>query len=81
VEYTLQEHIVNGVITPVVKIFENYFEDVAQLDFDCLHELLHFGYSLEEMARLFIHGENASMDILGPSYIYSGYVCVYPNFL
>ena len=61
---TLQEHIVKGDITPVAKILENHFEDVAQLDFDWLHELLDIGCSFEEMARLLIDGENASPWIL-----------------
>jgi hypothetical protein len=56
--YTLQEHIVKRDITPVAKILEIHFEDVAQLDFDWLHELLDIGCSFEDMARLLMDGEN-----------------------
>jgi hypothetical protein len=75
---TLQEHIVKGDITPVAKILENHFEDVAQLDFDWLHELLDIGCSFEEMARLLIDGENASPWILldHPTSVQATYVHV-----
>jgi hypothetical protein len=57
---TLQEFILREDVTEVAKLLEDHFEEVAQLEFDWLHELLDIGCHYEEMARLLIDGKNAS---------------------
>jgi hypothetical protein len=61
---TLHECVVKGDIGAVTKLLEEHFNDVAQLEFDWLHELLEIGCMCEEIARLLIDGENASPWIL-----------------
>ena len=57
---TLHDYVVKGDTQAVTKLLTEHFDDVAQLEFDWLHELLDIGCMYEEMARLLIDGENAS---------------------
>lgn len=56
----LQELVIAGDIVAITKLLSTRFEEVAQLEFDWLHELLDMGSSFEEMATLLIAGEQAS---------------------
>ncbi|KAH8743503.1 hypothetical protein F5882DRAFT_137695 [Hyaloscypha sp. PMI_1271] len=58
--YELQECVAKGDVTPVIGLLEEHFEEIAQQEFDWLHELLDIGCSFEEMARLLIDGEVSS---------------------
>ncbi|KAE8454590.1 hypothetical protein EG329_000213 [Mollisiaceae sp. DMI_Dod_QoI] len=60
----LQELVVAGDIVAVTTILSTRFEEVAQLEYDWLHELLDIGCSFEEMAMLLIDGEKASPWVL-----------------
>ncbi|KAF8860775.1 hypothetical protein BDZ45DRAFT_724295 [Acephala macrosclerotiorum] len=56
----LQELVVDGDVVAVTKMLSTRFGEVAQLEFEWLHELLDIGSSFEEMATLLIDGEQAS---------------------
>lgn len=60
----LQELIVTGNVTAITALLSTRFEEVAQLEFDWMHELLDIGCSFEEIARLLIDGEQASPWVL-----------------
>jgi hypothetical protein len=60
----LQELIITGNITAVTTLLSTRFDEVAQLEFDWMHELLDIGCSFEEIARLLIDSEQASPWVL-----------------
>jgi hypothetical protein len=60
----LHELVVAGDVVAVTKTLSARFDEVAQFEFDWLHELLDIGCSFEEMARLLIDGEQASPWVL-----------------
>jgi hypothetical protein len=57
---TLKECVIKGDVTPVIGLLEQHFEEVAQQEFDWLHELSDIGCSFEEIARVLVDGEAAS---------------------